>query len=659
MSDFNSVPAERPAKRIRQACEPCRRKKSRCPGEQPVCSHCARLKQTCYFAEEPRRRDGSSVPEKRHVSPPTTNSLEERLRTMEAKLAELADQSPMRSISRVSGSATPQLQNISASRYRSQTRSMSRLPPPEVIYSAAETYLLYCDCQPLPLFHRQSFMQTIERRDPELLFAILALTLRFSSDMLLHDFREDDLIEVSRAEVMNKICQGKVELSTLQSLCILSLVDFTKGNTRRASMHSSLGISLAHSAELTSEYQKPVPDGIREERRRCFWSLFLLKRLHGADFGILDFTGQENFPWYPESTGKPTHPDTASQTNLSARNTVDRGIISCEIQLSDIWFKITRYARRRGKPSTLPPWSPQSEYAGIMAQQMELETRMPHVHRFRPAEFSKKSKAELQDNRDYWGPWIFVQFIYHTNLCLLNHPLLLSLRLHNFKSQIPEMFLQSTSDLIASHASWIIHLVGMLEAKAFKVTDPFLAHCVAIVATIILQESFKQDDRNQKTDDFEKCLRFIQRFVEWPHVMRMAEKLLRLRETVSMAYNIDPNRGLLIDLGQFWEILEYASSSETPGSGASLFGATLAVGDRSSMADMAHTSSLPPPTRVDAQEFGMANLSAHQGLVQPYLYSDDELAVLAESFFTQRPEMDNMNGMNDISDMTWWGAGNL
>jgi len=427
-------------------------------------------------------------------------------------------------------------------------------------------------------------------------------------------------------------------------------------------MHSSLAISLAHNAELTSEYHKPIPESMREERRRCFWSLFLLKRLHGADFGILDFTGEENFPWYPESTGKPNMPDTGSLSNASPRYTIDRGIISCEIQLSEIWFKITRYARRRGKPSTLPPWSPQSEYAGIMAQQMESETRMPHVHRFRPAEFSKKSMADLQNNRDYWGPWIFVQFIYHTNLCLLNHPLLLSLRLRNFKSEIPEMFLQSTSDLISSHASWIIHLIGMLDAKAFKVTDPFLAHCAAIVATILLQESFKQDNRNEKMENFARCLRFIQRFVEWPHVIRMAEKLERLRETVSTAYNIDPNRGLLIDLGQFWEILEYSSSSESPGSRSSLFGATLVFGDRSSMTDMAHTSSLPQPTRVDAQDFATPTPTTQiDGQIgSQILYSDDELAVLAESFFNQRPEIDGMNGMGSMTGVNnWWGAGNL
>lgn len=296
---------------------------------------------------------------------------------------------------------------------------------------------------------------------------------------------------------------------------------FTDGNTKRASIHSSLAISLAHNAGLTHESHQNLSHVTNEEHRRCFWSLYLLKRLHGADFGVLDFADEDSFPWYPRSTGKPAQPDPALISNVTPHLELERGIISCEIQLSELWFKITRYARRRGKPSNLPPWSSHSEYAIIMAQQMESETRMPQVHRFKPAEFSKKSVEELQSNRDYWGPWIFTQFIYHTNLCLLNHPLLLSLRLKNIKSEIPEMFLQSTSDLISSHASWITHLIAMLEAKAFKVTDPFLAHCAAIVATIYLQESFVEENRREKMDSFATCLKFVQTFKEWPHVLRI------------------------------------------------------------------------------------------------------------------------------------------
>jgi hypothetical protein len=77
----------RPPKRVSQACEACRyvlspyinqtydflvghetdfvecsRKKSRCPGEKPACSLCARLKQTCVYA------DDGSMPEVRSAA---------------------------------------------------------------------------------------------------------------------------------------------------------------------------------------------------------------------------------------------------------------------------------------------------------------------------------------------------------------------------------------------------------------------------------------------------------------------------------------------------------------------------------------------------------------------------------------------------------------
>ena len=415
-----------------------------------------------------------------------------------------------------------------------------RLPSPELIKAVGESYLLYCDCQPIPLFQRDSFMQTLHSREPELLFALLAMAGRFLEHPMSR-ISADDYLEKSRRLVMGRICEGKVELSTLQTLCLLSMVDFTSkwrarlslsartksdtdGNTRRASMHGSLAISLAHSAGLTSESQQSFTSIVLEERRRCFWGLYLLKTLQAADFGIVDLAGEENLPWYPESAKTPNQADgsTVLINNLSRNQ--DTGVVACALQLSEVWFKITRYARRRGKPSKLPPWSPQSEYAIIMAQQMESETRMPNVHRFKPAQFSKKATEDLNANRDYWGPWIYLQILYHTNLCLLNHPLLLSLRLRNFKSPIiPEMFLQSTADLVSSHTSWITHLIGMLEAKSFKVTDPFLGHCVAITATIYLQESFVEDAaiREQKMDNFAKCLKFVRGFQEWPHVGRL------------------------------------------------------------------------------------------------------------------------------------------
>jgi hypothetical protein len=79
---------------------------------------------------------------------------------------------------------------------------------------------------------------------------------------------------------------------------------------------------------------------------------------------------------------------------------------------------------------------------------------------------------------------------------------------------------------------------------------------------------------------------------------------------------------------------------------------------------MAQTSVLPEPTRVERQEFGnltpvatMAEGSNVQmsledmsdvAVMGPLVYSDDELAVLAESFF-QRQEVDG----------NWWNMDSL
>lgn len=109
-------------------------------------------------------------------------------------------------------------------------RESVALPPLEDISHIADLYLLYCDSQPLPLFCRDGFLASLQAREAEVLFAILALASRFSLSYQNGD-DSNDLVngyaEVARGLVMKRVSDGPVELSTLQSLCLLSLVDFT------------------------------------------------------------------------------------------------------------------------------------------------------------------------------------------------------------------------------------------------------------------------------------------------------------------------------------------------------------------------------------------------------------------------------------------------
>lgn len=156
-----------------------------------------------------------------------------------------------------------------------------------------------------------------------------------------------------------------------------------------------------------------------------------------------------------------------------------------------------------------------------------------------------------------------------------------------------------------------------------------------------------------------------------PHLFQ-ADKLQRLGETVSSTHVASEvptrqNRKLLIDLGQFFEILEYSSSSELSGSARTLFGPSLLQSIGGSRGEMAQTSVLPEPNRVEGQEFGnstpiMNQLEDRNGYFSlgsisastngaPLQYSDDELAVLAENFFQQRPEIEG--------SVNWWNVGDL
>ncbi|KAE9969435.1 hypothetical protein EG328_005034 [Venturia inaequalis] len=698
--------AKRPAKRNRQrlACEPCRRKKSKCPGEKPACSFCLRLSQTCYYADEIAHSYVGQPAHGYQATPPydQLRKTEERLLSLESQLAEVLGsvrQSQIPDVSRPPSvvpdhSRQPGFESVDST--ASNQSSLDTIMSWETTIHVAERYLMYCDCQPLPLFDFQTFMQSLRTRDPEIIYAILALAMRFADNTFVQgpkdaDKRSRDIAEKARELVMKRVSNGPVELSTLQCLCLLSLIDFTNGNKNRASLHSSLAMNLAQCAGLMAEGPANLTEVMQEERRRCFWSIFMLKRLLSSEISLIDISGEESYPWYPQTTGIPPPITEASQMNGDVRGgeSRDLGVVAYSLQLSQVWHKTTRYARRRATPSNEAPWSHKSEYTIIVAETMTFETRMPYRHRYKPSGFQQKTSEDLKSNRAYWAPWLFTQIVYHTNLCLLNHPLILALRLRTFKHSMPETFLQHTSDLISTHTRWVVHLIDALKEKDFKVGDPFIGHCAAIVATIFLHESFSEDDevRCQKQISFEKCFEFVCGFSQWPHMALIAEKLQRLRDTVTALYHTSgnskiPTKGLLVDLGRFWEVLEYPSASELYESAGEMFGTTL-YSRRKETATEITVSALPTPTPLEAaagmiqlrgtsyasatpaaapimQAHAMFNPLSQSGMpdpnfTYPYIaepvYSNDELAVLADSLFNQRD-----NFMGNVED---WYPGNL
>ena len=54
--------------RVAHACEPCRRRKTKCSGERPRCQHCEDFKLPCTYADGKRDKTRKSVPRERMCS---------------------------------------------------------------------------------------------------------------------------------------------------------------------------------------------------------------------------------------------------------------------------------------------------------------------------------------------------------------------------------------------------------------------------------------------------------------------------------------------------------------------------------------------------------------------------------------------------------------
>lgn len=96
--------------------------------------------------------------------------------------------------------------------------------------SALDLYFTFCNSQPLSLFPCGACPDNIGRRDPELLLAMEALGLRFQGRGFKDSQIESEIqskTKRSRQAVMSRLDDGAVELSTIQSLCLLSMLDYT------------------------------------------------------------------------------------------------------------------------------------------------------------------------------------------------------------------------------------------------------------------------------------------------------------------------------------------------------------------------------------------------------------------------------------------------
>ncbi|CAH0003920.1 unnamed protein product [Clonostachys byssicola] len=405
------------------------------------------------------------------------------------------------------------------------------------LLQAGQFYRIWCHNQPLCLFRNENFLDSLRHRDKELCLAIKLLGNRFSPGQMTPEKREalNTLSHTCRKLVADRIHRGKIRLSTLQTLCLLSITSFADGYAMQAGYDLETAQYFACGIPVGSSLGDPV------EYTLCIQSISLLQSLQGSIPDILE-AGNNQSPFQNRNRLLEVINHRANRLRLLREPSTEKdldskyGILTYMARAAEAWHLTRAYAAMRVGPDSLPPWHPESDYALINLKNFELDSQFPLKYRFATNDFGGTSPEVLKEGRDYWGPWIFIQFIHAAIPTLLNHPFLLSLRLKNFRHKIPQTFMYQSFDLISKHTAWIICYLDLVEKQEFHITDPTIAHAVLIVATIHLQHSFVDDSvlRTKAQHGYDKCLRFLDRYgTSWPLVFNMTRNLRKLQDSVS------------------------------------------------------------------------------------------------------------------------------
>lgn len=362
-----------------------------------------------------------------------------------------------------------------------------------------------------------------------------------------------------------------------------------------------LAARISQDLHLMTEPEAWLPYPEQEERRRAFWSAYLIDKLiscgKSRPLVILDQDCNVQLPCDEETFNRGEWKKTNTLDQLLNWNTklIDNpsgfGLV---ILMASIFGRCTRYVHQQnGKADEIPPWDTKSEFAGINSSLLLLES------------YSKLSTQKVSDivqqshhtntdiDRQQIGHLIFAHTLYHLCHCLLNHPFLMRLRLKPFGSKAPVSFSVRALQAGCEHAKQLMDLIRDATESGCRIESSFYAYCIAVAGGIhsLVSHLEHQSTARRQSDImhyYNESVQSLERLAKlWVHASNMVSpstdrhtlvlmfhdfQAIRLREfhTISHGFAslLDP-RSLTEDLDPSceevcWSMIDYAILGADP-----------------------------------------------------------------------------------------------
>jgi hypothetical protein len=279
----------------------------------------------------------------------------------------------------------------------------------------------------------------------------------------------------------------------------------------------------------------PYPD--QEERRRVFWSVYILDRVcscgRGRPPALADVHYQVQLPcdeksfrngvWKKTLTLKEALCSTGSVTDRPSH--IALVILTASIIGRCAQYSIHEYTRGE---SLLPPWDSQSEFATIYSNILQLETQFELGDRIGEA-LQRECMLDGKIDMQLAGPIIFSHALFHTCQCILHHPFLLYQQCEARGFRTPQSFMSRALQTCRENACAMSQLLQDVKEAGCVSFTPFLGFCTTVACSV--HALYISDGDSPFQQQAQEYLRSNMMFMEelsryWKHGLPMVSRLL-------------------------------------------------------------------------------------------------------------------------------------
>ena len=257
-------------------------------------------------------------------------------------------------------------------------------------------------------------------------------------------------------------------------------------------MKVGIAVRIAQDCELMLENATHFSIVEQEERRRVFWSVYLLDRLvscgRGRPPAIVDASCNLQLPGeesdWDNGISKPT-PSLDEITNRMFSIPEPPSPFAQVIIMAHILGRSAQYMLQEFNiRSPHPPWDPHSDFAAIESDLLHLEVQL-QMHRPLQEMFAQHLDVESVPDCRITGPVVFSRALFHLCHCLLNHPFLLRRRTISCRNPAPPSFMLRSFDLGWQHAQDMIGHIRDALGQGCLFQSSFSGYCIIIAGSII------------------------------------------------------------------------------------------------------------------------------------------------------------------------------